>query len=299
MAIGDVYEVESAPGWYYVDTGMYDAERYGSVFIVDAERPAIVDSGIGTDRDRIRSGLETVGIEPSDLEVIVATHVHLDHAGGAGFLSAETGADVYVHESGANFLREPDSLWEGTRSVVGSEIQHYTEPEPVDPERLVELQHGDVIDLGTTTLEAHHAPGHAFHQMAFHDPGAEMVFCGDAAGLWAPGLERVAPTSPPPGFHLEKAVADAEMIADLDPRTLGYGHFGAVPTGDKLETIAELLPKWVDRIEAKRAELDSEEAVVEYFVEQTDLHEAWGERRAEGQVDLDVRGVLHYLDEQD
>lgn len=296
MAIGDVFEIESVPGCYYVDTGMYDTTGYGSVYIIDADRPAIVDSGLGTNDDRILSALETVGIDPADLEVIAATHVHLDHAGGAGSLSAATGADVYVHESGAGFLREPGPLWEGTKSAVGSQIQYYTEPEPVDPDRLVELEEGDVIDLGSTTVETHHAPGHAFHQVIFYDPDADVVFCGDAAGLWAPGLDRVAPTSPPPGFDLEKAVADVEMIQDLEPETLCYGHFGAVPTGDKLATIAEALPEWVDRIESKRTELDSDEAVIEFFVEETDLDKAWGEQRAVGQVDLDVRGVLTYLD---
>jgi glyoxylase-like metal-dependent hydrolase (beta-lactamase superfamily II) len=184
MAIGDVYEVEPVRDCHYVDTGLYGTPGYGSVYLLDAERPAIVDSGIGTNYESILEGLETVGIAPADLEVIALTHVHLDHAGGAGFIAEETGADVYVHESGARFLEDPGPLWEGTRRAVGDQIAHYTEPRPLGADRLETLEDGDAIDLGDRTFDVHHAPGHAFHQVVFQESGDDVVFAADAAGIY-------------------------------------------------------------------------------------------------------------------
>ena len=102
MAIGDVtHATDVSEDLHYVDTGMYDVEEYGAVYVIDDERPTIVDSGIGTNYERVLAAIDGAGIDPEDLAVIALTHVHLDHAGGAGFLAEETGAEVYVHEVGA------------------------------------------------------------------------------------------------------------------------------------------------------------------------------------------------------
>jgi glyoxylase-like metal-dependent hydrolase (beta-lactamase superfamily II) len=296
MAIGDVYEIESAPDCYYVDTGMYDTPEYGSVYIVDAERPAIVDTGIGTEYERILEGLETVGIDPEELEVIVATHVHLDHAGGAGFIAEETGADVYVHESGAGFLTDPERIWEGTKRAVGDQIEFYTKPRPVDPAQIESVRDGETIDLGDVTLDVHHAPGHAFHQVVLHDAAASVVYAADAAGIYIPKLDAVRESSPPPGFDLEEVLADARMISELDPDTICYGHFGDVAADGRLAEYADVIADWVDRVTAMREKRQDDDAVIEHFVEASDLEAVWDERKADAEVAMNVRGVFHYLD---
>ncbi len=299
MAIGDVYPVDTATDVHYTDTGMYDVEEYGSVYILDTERPAIVDTGIGTNYERILEGLETVGIEPEALEAILVTHVHLDHAGGAGFLAAETDADVYVHESGSQFLVDPTAIWAGTEAAVGEQIQFYTEPEPIAESRIVELEDGDTVDLGSKTLDVHRATGHAFHQVIFHDADDGITFTGDAAGIYVPSRDRVTVTSPPPGFDLETVVEDARMIERLSPETICYAHYGPAPVDDRLSTYVDAITDWVRSIEAKRAELDDDEAVVDYFAERTDLDEVWGVKKAIPETKMNVRGVLTYLDDRD
>jgi glyoxylase-like metal-dependent hydrolase (beta-lactamase superfamily II) len=295
MAIGDVVEVEAVPNCYHVDTGMYGTPGYGSVYLLDADRPAIVDSGIGTNHERVLAGLETVGIAPAELEAVLLTHVHLDHAGGAGFIAAETGADVYVHAGGADFLSDPGPLWEGTKAAVGDQIRYYTEPEPVSADAVESVRDGDAVDLGSTTLDVHHAPGHAFHQVVFEDRAADAVYTADAAGIYVSAFDAVRETTPPPEFDLEEVVADARMIAGLDPETLCYAHFGAVSADDRLSEYVDVVTRWVEAIDRKRAELD-DEAVVEHFVEAADVGEAWGEEKAAGEVAMNVRGVLRYLD---
>src|SRR6056297_2523463 len=111
MAIGDVYDAEACEDVHYVDTGMYDVPEYGSVYIVDAERPALVDTGIGADYETILTALAEVGVAPEDLEVMALTHIHLDHAGGAGYLAEECpSATVYAHEIGTRHLVDPTRL---------------------------------------------------------------------------------------------------------------------------------------------------------------------------------------------
>ncbi|WP_424001880.1 MBL fold metallo-hydrolase [Haloarcula salina] len=301
MAIGDVYEVTvgSCTDVHYVDTGMYDVPEYGSVYVVDAERPAVVDTGIGARHENIVAALESVGIAPEDLEVIAVTHVHLDHAGGAGYLAeACPNATVYVHEMGSRHLVDPERLWEGTKHAVGDQIQYYGEPKPVPEARIEELTDGDVIDLGDHELRALHAPGHAPHQVVFHDPAIDAVFTADAAGIYTPSTDEVHVTTPPINFTLEGALDDVAMLQDLDPETLLYGHYGPALAGDKLETYAEILPEWVESVAQKRAELEDDEAVVDYFVERADA-DVWGERKGRAEARLNVRGVLVALDNRE
>ena len=115
MAIGDVFTVDGCSELHYVDTGMYDTAEYGAVYILDADRPALVDTGIGTRYEAILDALAEVGIAREDLEYILPTHVHLDHAGGAGYL-AEYDAERFFRD--ARIYR----IYEGTTQILQLQI---------------------------------------------------------------------------------------------------------------------------------------------------------------------------------
>ena len=299
MALGDIYEASAGDSTdlYYVDTEMYDTPEYGSIYILDAERPALVDTGIGLRYETILDAMGEVGIEPEDLEVIAPTHVHLDHAGGAGYLAAACpNAEVYIHEAGAQHLVDPERLWEGTKSAVESQIEFYAEPKPVPEARLTELADGDTVDLGDHRLDVHHAPGHAPHQAVYYDPVCDGAFTADAAGICTPATNGVRQTSPPPTFDLDQVLADIEMLQELDPSALYYGHFGDWETDDRLATYASVTEEWVNDVERVRAELDTDEAVIEHFQETTDATEVWSDRKGRDEERLNVRGILTYLD---
>ncbi|MCU4800669.1 MBL fold metallo-hydrolase [Halobacteria archaeon HArc-gm2] len=301
MAIGDVtHASEVHEDLWYVDTGMYGVEEYGSVYVIDAERPAVVDTGLGTNYERVLDAVEAAGIDPEDVEVIAATHVHLDHAGGAGFLVEEfEDAAVYVHEIGAPHLVDPERLWEGTKAAVGDQIQYYVEPEPVPEDWIVEIEDGDRIELGDHSLAIHHAPGHAPHQVVFHDPEIDGVFTADAAGIYSPSTDEVHVTSPPSNFDLDRALDDVETLEAIGPEWLLYGHFGPARTADRLDTYAEILSAWVADVEAARDELGDDDAVIERFQETVETPEIWGEEKSTAEVAMNVRGVLTYLDRRE
>ena len=299
MAIGDVTEATAGEctDLWYVDTGMYDTEGYGSVYVLDAERPALVDTGIGTNSERVLDAVRAAGLTPGDIEVIALTHVHLDHAGGAGFLVDACDADVYVHERGARHLVDPDRLWAGTKAAVGDQIRHYVEPEPVPEQRVVELEDGDRVDLGDHALEVFAAPGHAPHQVVFSDPANDAVFTADAAGIYAPATDELFPTSPPPNFDPQGCQDDIETLRAIDPGVLCYAHFGPVETGDRLDRYAETLERWVASVTEAREDLGDDDAVVDHFVARADDERAlWGAEKADAEVAMNVRGVLTALD---
>lgn len=293
VATGDCSDV------YYVDTGMYDVAGYGAVYVIDAERPAVVDTGIGTNRERVFAALDSVGIDREELAVIAPTHVHLDHAGGAGFLAeACPNADVYVHEIGAPHLVDPDRLVDGTKRAVGDQWSYYVEPEPVPEDRIVELTDSDSIDLGDRELIAHHAPGHAPHQVVYESPKCNAVYTADAAGIYVPQWDSVEPTSPPPNFDLDGCLDDIELLRSLDPETLLFAHFGPRETGNLLDRYEETLTEWVETVADARSRLPNDDAVVAELAADAETDAVWGERKARAETAMNVRGVLRYLDER-
>ena len=284
---------------HYVDMELYDTPEYGAAYILDADQPAVIETGLGASYDRVLAGLDQLGIAPEALAAIVVTHVHLDHAGGAGFLAeACPNATVHVPAPGAQFLIDPAPLWAGTQAVIGDRLHHYVEPRPVPADQVAELDAGDRVDLGDHALVAHPAPGHAFHQAALYDPATDGVFPGDAAGIVTPALDGPQHATPPPDFDLEQAIADVAMLRELDPAALYYTHFGDTEPDGLLEAYVSVLESWVSAIEQARATHSDDAAVKAAFADQADTVEAWGDHHARAEERLNVAGVLEYLDEE-
>ena len=303
MDAGEITRVRHVPGedLYLIETGMYDVQGYGGVYVLEADRPAIIETGIGTNYEAILDALDEVGIARSAIEVIAVTHVHLDHAGGAGLLARECeNAVVAVHEIGAPHLIDPARLIAGTKAAVKDQWRHYTDPAPVPGDRVQELTDGDRIDLHSHTLHAVHAPGHAPHQVIYSAPSLNAVFTGDAAGIWVEPRGRVYQTTPPPNFDLEQAVADIETIRDIDPETLLFTHFGpARHPQSRLDQYEDTLMSWIERVDRASTEFETEAAVINHFTARTDLEDVWSPEKARAETAINVRGALTYLDGRD
>jgi glyoxylase-like metal-dependent hydrolase (beta-lactamase superfamily II) len=300
MAVGDVDAVPGCTDLYYLDTGMYDTATYGSVYLVDADRTAVVDTGIGTHRDRVFDAVDDY--LDGHLDYVLPTHVHLDHAGGAGYLAARhPEATVLTHERGVRHLVDPARLVAGTKAAVGDQWEYYVEPEPVPEDRIEGLADGDVVDLGDRRLDVVAAPGHAPHQVVFHDDGDDVLFTADAAGIYLPAHDAVQQTTPPPQFDLEAALDDVRTIEGRDPATLAFGHFGPREFDPAVtELYRRTLIEWVQAVREARAELDDEAVVERFAADPAEAAvEAWGERKASAEERLNARGVIAYLDRTD
>jgi len=299
MNAGEFEPVRGVPDLYVHDTGMFDTDEYGAVYVYDTDEPAVIDTGTGANRETLFETLDAVGIDHDELAWIMPTHAHLDHAGGAGHLAKRyPEAEVVVPEQGVRHLVDPGALVAGTKSAVGDQWRYYDDPEPVPEDRITGLADGDRVDLGDRELVVHDAPGHAPHHAVYHEPDAGVVFTADAAGIYVPEVDTVRQTTPPPQFDLDQCLRDLGTVADLEPEYLCFGHFGPREYDESLIGEAKrAYVEWVEAVRAKRAELDGDdEAVVEHFESSSVDVEFWNPERARADASLNTRGVLTYLD---
>jgi glyoxylase-like metal-dependent hydrolase (beta-lactamase superfamily II) len=200
---------------------------------------------------------------------------------------------VYVHERGLPYLTDEERLGrlaESARRAVGDAVaDQYGTPTVVPTARTAAIADGDVVPCGDRDLDVVHAPGHAPHQVAIHDPGTGALFVGDAAGMTLGG--ELLPTTPAPDFDVEDSLETVARLRDRDPEALCYGHFGVRDDASALDAYADLLPEWVDAVETAidAVGLGDRERLV------ARLREDW----ASPTLERDVQGVVHALDRDD
>jgi glyoxylase-like metal-dependent hydrolase (beta-lactamase superfamily II) len=272
---------EAAPGIRAIDTNMFGRDRLTSAYLVDADQPAIVETGPTTSVDAVREGLSALGIGASDLAHIVVTHIHLDHAGGAGAVAAHyPQATVWVHERGAPHLADPDRLVASAGRIYGPErlLELFGPVHPVPAERLRAVAGGDRVSLGNRTLDVLYTPGHAGHHVALIDDRTRAVFVGDAMGIFLPDVRVLRPATPPPEFDLDLAVDSVERIRAAGPSAVLFSHFGPDREVDELCDLAiDRLRRWTSVTEeALRATDDLSEVVRRLRAETEDIDVADG-----------------------
>jgi glyoxylase-like metal-dependent hydrolase (beta-lactamase superfamily II) len=170
-----------------------------------------------------------------DLANVVVTHVHLDHAGGAGAIAAAfPRATVWVHRSGAPHLVDPTRLVASTARTYGDErmAAFFGDTVPTPADRVRAVDDGDRIDLGDRTLDVVHTPGHAGHHVALQDDRTGALFTGEAIGSYLPWGPAFRPALPPPEVDVEVALASIDRIAARGSTVLLTSHFGPVPDAD-------------------------------------------------------------------
>jgi glyoxylase-like metal-dependent hydrolase (beta-lactamase superfamily II) len=215
-----------------IDTVMTGEPEFNAVYVLEGDEPALIETGPAADLDVVLEALARLGIGPADLAHIVVTHIHLDHAGGAGALIERfPRAAVWVHEHGAPHLADPARLVASTARTYGHErmLRLFGTPLPVSTERLRAVRDGDVVALGTRSLKVLHTPGHASHHIALHDDESGAIFTGEAIGSHLPWGPAFRPALPPPEVDVESALASIELIRRRRATALLTSHFGPVP----------------------------------------------------------------------
>lgn len=214
---------------------------------------ALVDVGSAASVETLLAGIRASGHDPVEVERLLITHVHLDHAGATGpLLRHMPRAQVYVHSIGAPHLIDPSKLIKSATRIYGDRMDTlWGQMEPVPAERVTALEDGDTVQGGERTFEAVYTPGHAVHHIAFADRRRAAIFPGDVAGVRLEGVDYVRPPTPPPDLDLELWSASIERLNALRPRALYLPHFGPVYNiPDHLAQLRERLWGWGDLMRA-------------------------------------------------
>jgi glyoxylase-like metal-dependent hydrolase (beta-lactamase superfamily II) len=244
---------------------LYDlgvAQRTGT-YVLHEEEIAIIETGPSPSVPYLLKGLETLQIDPADIRYIIVTHIHLDHAGGAGALLEKCpNARVIVHPKGKRHLADPSRLIAGAKAVYRENFDELFSPVlPVPEDRLIVKEDGDTLTLSNErTLTFLDTPGHANHHFSIYDSRSRGVFTGDTIGVFYPqllkdGLEYCLPSTSPNQFRPEAMLQSAERLEQLQPERIYFGHFGMLENPRAaFEQLRFWLPKFVQAGEKVMAE---------------------------------------------
>lgn len=226
---------------YEHDISAIDADliRHGmaAIHLVRAgDQAALVDCGTGHSLRNVQAALAQKGIAPEALRYIILTHVHLDHASGAGAaMRAFPNAQLVVHPRGARHMIDPSKLIAGATAVYGEQAmaEMYGDILPVDAARVIETHDGFVLDFNGRRLEFVDTPGHAKHHHCIWDAQSKSWFTGDTFGLAYPectvdGRAFVFPTTSPVQFDPVAMRASVERLLSRQPEAMFLTHYGKV-----------------------------------------------------------------------
>ena len=298
---------------FQIDTKMAGYEGITAGYLIRGSRPCLVETGTAPSAPIVAAALSALGVGPAELASVVVTHIHLDHAGGAGDIAARyPAAEIVVHQRGARHLADPSRLMAGARLVYGHALDRlFGVLIPVPAGRIVALDDLGTIDLGGgRRLDSHYSPGHAKHHVGLVDSDTGDLYVGDAAGVYLPETGDVRPATPPPDFDLATALASLRKFAALRPTRLLFSHYGPVSdVSSTLDRSAEEIKVWVDGTrQARAAGLDLDHAVAmvreqtlsRYAALRDDADPVVAQKfeRISGAA-ANVEGIWHWLDKLD
>jgi glyoxylase-like metal-dependent hydrolase (beta-lactamase superfamily II) len=254
MPATDCISVNEYPGGILcVDSG-YVHDRTASCYIVESDSEvAIIETGINASVPRLLRVLEQRGCKRDSVRYVIATHVHLDHAGGAGGLMQALGnATFLVHPRGAAHMIDPSRLEASVRRVYGDATfdATYGTLVPIDASRVREMEDGEAVQLGSRKLEFMDTPGHARHHFCVWDSETRGWFTGDTFGLSYRELKTgngdfIFPTTTPIEFDPPAQRASIGRLLEKDPRWMYLTHYGRV---GNVKMLSKLLLSAIDDI---------------------------------------------------
>ncbi len=297
-----------------VDTEYERPVQDASHLIIESGRAAFVDTGVNSSVPLLLDALAQQDLDLGDVDYLFLTHVHLDHAGGAGSLmQALPNARCVIHPRGARHMIDPTRLIAGTELVYGKEKMRevYGTIVPIDADRVIEPKDGEWFELNGRSLQTIYTEGHARHHYVLNDPQARGVFTGDSFGVSYRELdtergEIVFPTSTPVHFDPDEAHKAVDLIMSLEPEQLYLTHYSQVRN---LERLAAEMHDGLDAFvaiaerhrgaENRKAAL--QESLFEYSAERLAEHGYSGDVETihavlDMDIDLNAQGLEVWLD---
>jgi glyoxylase-like metal-dependent hydrolase (beta-lactamase superfamily II) len=256
-------------GIHAIDTGFHRPNFDAAYLIVEHGRAAFVDTGTNDSVPRLLAALGAAGVHPEAVDHVIATHVHLDHAGGAGLLMRRLpNATLVVHPQGAQHLIDPTRLMAGARAVYGEEevARTYGDVPGVPAERVLRTADDFVLDFAGRPLKFLDTPGHARHHHCIWDERSRSFFTGDTFGLSYRELDTargawLMPTTTPVQFEPEALRHSVRRMLAYGPERMCLTHYG--PVGD--------VPRLADLF---MTQLDAMVALAERLADVDDRHAA-------------------------
>ena len=300
----DITEV--AENIYRLDSQLYSMPKWGSVYLINEARKALIDTGPTTSVNTVLDGIKGIGVRPEDIDYLMVTHIHLDHAGGAGVLIQDMPqAQVVVHHRGARHLVNPTRLISSVIEAQGEEaMAREGEVVPIDVNRVRPVYEGNKIRLSEQqVLKFIDAPGHTQHELCIQESRNNGLFTGDAVGAYLSGI--LLPATAPPNFVLEQWTNTLKKLINLRVTKLYFAHFGvSYKAQETLQLAMEKLQDWND-IVTEAVKENRFDNVAERLIAQarTELEPIREMKSLNGyltnfDIPLSVRGYLKYYQEK-
>jgi glyoxylase-like metal-dependent hydrolase (beta-lactamase superfamily II) len=291
MPAGHSHTTTLTHGIVAIDTEYARPLQDASHLLIEDGRAAFIDTGVNSSVPLLLNALRKRNLDPGDVDFLFLTHIHLDHAGGAGLLMQSLpNARCIIHPRGAPHMIDPAKLMAGTRAVYGDEQTDklYGEILPIDAMRIDVADDGEIFSLNGRQLQTFYTEGHARHHYCLSDAQSRGVFTGDSFGvsyreLDTPAGEFIFPTTTPVNFDPTEAHKSVDRIMAYAPERLYLTHYSEVGNLDRLATD---MHKGIDAfVEIARENANAEnrtaaiqEAMFEYFVTGLKAHGFHGDR---------------------
>lgn len=239
------------PPVHTLDLGFRKTPQTIASYLIPTSRGAVlIEAGPGSTLEALKAGLKTFQFTPADITDVLLTHIHLDHAGAAGWLAGQ-GARIHVHPNGAQHLLDPEKLLKSARRVYGDKMEElWGDFLPVPQSHLIVTPPDTKIEIDGLEFLALDTPGHADHHFAYLFE--DICFSGDVGGVRLPGSDYLCVPAPPPEFHLGKWRDTLTRLRAAKFRRIAPTHFGIFEDAEKhLEMLGrglEELSEFIERV---------------------------------------------------
>ncbi len=251
-------------GIYVIDTVQQRPQMTAAYLIVSEGCAAFFDAGVNHSVPHLLHALNQQGLSVQDVKYLILSHVHLDHAGGAGRLLEQLPhAQVIVHTRGLRHMLDPTQLQAGVESVYGSEAAQrmYGKLLPIASSRIRATVDNEIIHLGKKTLHILETPGHCKHHISVMDHSTQAVLCGDIFGIaylerYECNMPLIFPTTSPVQFEPASMRASIARIVSLNPQYALLTHYGCIDQPARhAQTLYRLIDAYVAAYTKRGADL--------------------------------------------